>query len=73
MHVIGRLDPMIEEERTLRLARKCRNHIVVYHPGSHYVPTHIEYLKIVAEFIQDSLGTGLTRLMERYDCEWEDI
>jgi surfactin synthase thioesterase subunit len=70
IHVIGRYDPMTEEAQTLSLAKKCKNATVMYHPGSHYVPTKTQFLRKVTEFVEVGLGRGES---DDEDEEWVDI
>jgi len=38
LHVVGTLDSVVEESRSLALLEACVEPKVVYHPGGHFVP-----------------------------------
>ncbi len=58
IHIIGKYDPMTEEASTLSLVKRCRNAEVVYHPGSHYVPTKTLFLERVVGFVEGCMGAA---------------
>jgi hypothetical protein len=68
LHVIGSMDRTTDEAQTLALVKKCRKARVVYHPGTHYVPTRSAFLEIAVEFVEEALGGGVD---EEYS-DWED-
>ncbi|PLB43285.1 hypothetical protein P170DRAFT_431242 [Aspergillus steynii IBT 23096] len=59
LHLIGKLDCMIEESLTLRLAERCQIRKIRYFWGGHYIPRHPEIVSEIAGFIGDSFGSGL--------------
>ena len=61
---------MTEESSTLALARRCSNSAVIYHPGSHYVPTKQFFLERVVAFVDVALGRGES---DDEEDEWVDI
>jgi fermentation-respiration switch protein FrsA (DUF1100 family) len=63
LHVIGSLDSVVEESRTLALVDACegnegegRSKRVVYHPGGHFVPVNKEMAGVLVGFIRDCCG-----------------
>ncbi|KAH8802918.1 dihydrofolate reductase-like protein [Xylogone sp. PMI_703] len=51
MHVIGSLDTLVDENRSLALAKACEKERVVYHPGGHFVPTKKDMVSALISFI----------------------
>ncbi|RFU35346.1 hypothetical protein B7463_g929, partial [Scytalidium lignicola] len=54
MHVIGSLDTLVDESRSLALVKVCANDRVVYHPGGHFVPTRKDMVSAVISFIRET-------------------
>jgi fermentation-respiration switch protein FrsA (DUF1100 family) len=59
LHVIGSLDSVVEESRTLALVDACegndgkgRSKRVVYHPGGHFVPVNKEMAGVLVGFLR---------------------
>lgn len=54
LHVIGSLDTLVEEERTLALVRACEGgeKRMLYHPGGHYVPVSKSVVGALVGFIR---------------------
>ncbi len=71
IHIIGKYDPMTEEPQVLALARRCKNSAIIYHPGSHYIPTSAGFLNKVVDFINASMGKG--KIVNDEDSDWVDI
>ena len=38
LHFVGKFDPVIPEDHALKFAKRCKNRLVKYHPGTHFVP-----------------------------------
>ncbi|KAI9036782.1 amino acid permease [Aspergillus affinis] len=55
LHLVGKLDCMIAEPLTLRLAQQCQIQKVRYFGGGHFISRHSEMISEVAGFIGDSL------------------
>ncbi|KAH8650369.1 serine hydrolase-domain-containing protein [Tricladium varicosporioides] len=64
LHFIGNFDPIIPEDHTLKLAGRCKNRLIVHHPGAHFVPRgtifqkamiKVRFYKGVAEKRRDRL------------------
>ncbi|KAI9882351.1 MAG: H(+)-transporting V1 sector ATPase subunit A [Watsoniomyces obsoletus] len=55
MHFLGRVDSVVEENRSLALVDACEVEQVVYHPGGHFVPSQRVYLERVVEFVRSCL------------------
>ncbi|KAI9813497.1 MAG: hypothetical protein M1832_006295 [Thelocarpon impressellum] len=61
LHVIGTLDSVVDERRSLGLVDACglddeqRQERVLYHPGGHFLPTQKPYINALAHFIRRSL------------------
>lgn len=45
LHVIGELDTLVSNERSLKLAEICTDATVMKHPGGHYCPSTKDLLK----------------------------
>jgi hypothetical protein len=72
--MIGEYDPMTEEAQTLVLADRCTNGILMKHPGTHFVPQRLSFLKKVVDFIEASLSDKKIRGMDSSDDSgWEHI
>jgi pimeloyl-ACP methyl ester carboxylesterase len=56
LHVIGSLDTVVDEERSLALARACEkgDQRTVYHPGGHYLPSQKGVVAALVGFIRES-------------------
>ncbi|KAK4234133.1 serine hydrolase FSH [Achaetomium macrosporum] len=52
LHVLGSLDTVVEESRSLGLVERCEDPVVLTHPGGHYVPVNKEWVMPVAGFIK---------------------
>jgi fermentation-respiration switch protein FrsA (DUF1100 family) len=52
LHVVGTLDSVVEESRSLALVEACVEPKVVYHPGGHFVPIGKEMVGALAGFIR---------------------
>jgi len=54
LNVIGSLDTVVEEERTLALVKACEGgeERVVYHPGGHYLPATKSMVGVLVGFIR---------------------
>ena len=55
MHFIGSFDPIIPEDHTLKLAERCKNRLIVYHPGAHFVPRGKIFQEAMLDFIKEWL------------------
>jgi hypothetical protein len=53
LHVIGTLDSVVEESRSLALAEASLEPRVVYHPGGHFVPIGKEMVGALIGFIRE--------------------
>ena len=58
MHVLGRLDSVVSEERSLALVEKCVKPVTITHPGGHYVPVGREWVLRLVEFVRRSMMEG---------------
>jgi len=52
LHVVGTLDSVVEESRSLALVEACVEPKVVYHPGGHFVPIGREMVGALVGFIR---------------------
>jgi fermentation-respiration switch protein FrsA (DUF1100 family) len=52
LHVIGTLDSVVEEGRSLALVEACVEPKVAYHPGGHFVPIGKEMVGSLVGFIR---------------------
>ena len=52
LHYIGSLDTVVDESRSRALVARCRDPIVVEHPGAHYVPISREWAMPLLGFIK---------------------
>lgn len=57
MHVIGTLDTVVEEERTMKLYDACEpsKRVLLTHPGGHFVPNAKDILTKVVGFVQNAM------------------
>ncbi|CAZ80596.1 unnamed protein product [Tuber melanosporum] len=53
LHVLGSLDTVVDEERSLKLSRACvgGEERKVYHPGGHYLPAGKQYANMLLAYI----------------------
>ncbi|RPA94338.1 FSH1-domain-containing protein [Choiromyces venosus 120613-1] len=53
LHVLGSLDTVVDEERSLKLLRACvgGEERKVYHPGGHYLPAGKQYANMLLGYI----------------------
>ena len=53
LHILGSLDTVVSEERTLKLFDACTEdtRTLLRHPGGHFVPNAKPYIKAVTDFI----------------------
>jgi hypothetical protein len=52
LHVVGTLDSVVEESRSLALVKACLEPKVAYHPGGHFVPIGKEMVGTLVGFIR---------------------
>jgi fermentation-respiration switch protein FrsA (DUF1100 family) len=52
LHIVGTLDSVVEESRSLALVKACVEPKVVYHPGGHFVPIGKEMVGALVGFIR---------------------
>lgn len=55
LHVIGSLDSVVEEERSVGLVDRCEKATKVVHPGGHFVPVGKEFAGVLVGFLRDVL------------------
>ena len=57
LHVLGSLDGVVDEQRSLSLVRACvgGEERVVYHPGGHFVPGAKPYVGALVGFVRETL------------------
>jgi fermentation-respiration switch protein FrsA (DUF1100 family) len=58
LHVVGTLDSVVEESRSLMLVEACVEPKVVYHPGGHFVPIGKEMVGALVGFIRQCCEEG---------------
>jgi predicted esterase len=58
IHVIGTLDTVVEEERTMKLYDACEpsKRVLLTHPGGHFVPNAKDILTKVVAFVQNAMS-----------------
>ncbi|KAJ5112257.1 hypothetical protein N7532_000302 [Penicillium argentinense] len=67
LHIIGTLDTMVSTSQSLRLRKSCANASLHSFHGTHYVPRTRHFLKALAQFVEETLGS------EGYnEGDWED-
>ncbi|KAJ9155326.1 Dihydrofolate reductase [Pleurostoma richardsiae] len=52
LQYIGSLDTVVEESRSRALVARCKDPVVLVHPGGHYVPVNREWVMPLASFIK---------------------
>jgi pimeloyl-ACP methyl ester carboxylesterase len=60
LHFVGDLDPVIPEDHTLKFAGRCKNRLVKYHPGAHFVPRGKIFQEAMLDFIKKWLRIDAT-------------
>ena len=75
LHVIGSLDTVVIEKRSLALVDACEEpRRVVYHPGGHFVPSsQKEYVSALVGFIRDVISGTLKKVKEEESVEDMDL
>jgi len=60
LHVLGSLDTVVGEERSLALLRACAGgeERKVYHPGGHYLPAGKQYANMLLGYILEPTKAG---------------
>lgn len=53
LNVIGTVDSVVEESRTLEFVKACETERVVYHPGGHFVPIGKEMAGALVGFLRE--------------------
>ena len=62
LHVIGTLDTVVDESRSLRLVDACgldkelKAERVIYHPGGHFLPSQKQYVNALVGFIRQTVS-----------------
>jgi fermentation-respiration switch protein FrsA (DUF1100 family) len=56
LHFLGSLDTVVDEGRSLGLAEKCVDPVVVVHPGGHFVPMGKEWVAPLVGFVRQHAG-----------------
>jgi len=56
LHVIGSLDSVVDEERSMGLVERCQNARTVVHPGGHFVPIGKEWVAALVGFLRETCG-----------------
>ena len=64
MHFVGNFDPVIPEDHTLRFAKRCKNRLIKYHPGAHFVPRGKLFQEAMLDFIREWLKIDSTEVVE---------
>jgi hypothetical protein len=64
LHVVGTLDSVVEESRSLALVEACVEPKVVYHPGGHFVPIGKEMVGALVGFIRQCCEEELEQSAE---------
>ncbi|PVH69113.1 hypothetical protein DL98DRAFT_626577, partial [Cadophora sp. DSE1049] len=60
LHFVGDLDPVIPENHTLKFAGRCKNRLIIYHPGAHFVPRDKIFQEAILDFIMEWLSIDAT-------------
>lgn len=53
LNVVGGLDSVVEESRTMGLVERCERGRTVIHPGGHFVPVGREWVGVVGGWIRE--------------------
>ncbi|RYP20679.1 hypothetical protein DL765_002629 [Monosporascus sp. GIB2] len=56
LHFLGSLDSVVEESRSRALIDRCRDPVVVEHPGGHHVPVARDRVMPLVGFLRQVLG-----------------
>jgi predicted esterase len=62
IHFLGSLDTVVEEKRSRALIERCRDPVVLTHPGGHYVPVARDWVMplvgwLKQRLVEDAEGT----------------
>jgi pimeloyl-ACP methyl ester carboxylesterase len=52
LYFVGNFDPVIPEDYTLKFAGRCKNRLVEYHPGVHFVPRGKIFQEAMLDFLR---------------------
>ncbi|KAI0521068.1 serine hydrolase FSH [Xylaria bambusicola] len=52
LHFLGGLDTVVEEKRSMALVERCRDPMVLTHPGGHYVPVARDWVMQLAGWLR---------------------
>ncbi|PRT55578.1 Dihydrofolate reductase [Wickerhamiella sorbophila] len=72
LHVIGTLDTIVSEERSMALYDACENPQILKHPGGHYVPSQKPVVEAVMAFIK-STESPLSPSDEDSASDWDQF
>ena len=71
LHVLGSLDTIVSEERSMALYNSFENPQLLKHPGGHYVPSQKPILESVLSFIQST--TIPKSSSEEENSDWDEF
>ena len=64
MHFVGDPDLVIPEDHTLNFAGRCKNRLIKYHAGAHFVPRGKIFQEAMLDFINEKLRIDATEVAE---------
>jgi pimeloyl-ACP methyl ester carboxylesterase len=60
LHFVRDLDLVIPKDHTLKFAGRCKNRLIMYHPGAHFVPRGKIFQEAILDFIIEWLRIDAT-------------
>ncbi|KAF2146309.1 uncharacterized protein K452DRAFT_219882 [Aplosporella prunicola CBS 121167] len=76
LHVLGSLDTVVEESRSLRLSNACAKSEgrVIYHPGGHFLPSsQKQYVAALVGFIREVMAEAEGNVKKEESAEDMDL
>jgi hypothetical protein len=64
LHFVGNFDIVIPEDETLKFAGRCKNRLVKYHPGAHFILRGKIFQETMLDFIREWLKIDSTEVVE---------
>lgn len=67
LHLMGELDTLVSNERSLAYAELCDDHTVLKHPGGHYCPSTKDLLKSQVAWVNSVVDGTRSKTVEAED------
>lgn len=74
LHLMGELDTLVANKRSMAYAELCDDHTVLKHPGGHYCPSTKDLLKSQVAWVNSVVdGTREKKDEDKAEAELEDL